>query len=84
MYHDQPSDASFWFGKVLLQLTSLFVVGMISASAAIFTDGQFLGSVCFVSLGDVVEVTAFTALQTHVLSGTFFCHNLLIYFGYDL
>lgn len=57
---------------------------MISASAAIFTDGQFLGSVCFVSLGDVVEVTAFTALQTHVLSGTFFCHNLLIYFGYDL
>ncbi|KKT68765.1 MAG: hypothetical protein UW64_C0010G0004 [Microgenomates group bacterium GW2011_GWC1_44_37] len=38
---------------------------MISAGAAVLTDGQFFGSVCFVAFGDIVEVTAFTALQTH-------------------
>ena len=62
----------------LLQLTGLFVFSMVAAGAAVLTDDQLLGGICLVSFGDVVEVTAFGAFQTHVLSGTFFCHVVLI------
>jgi|GEM_PF-5045927 len=37
------------------------MLGMLAASAAVFTQNEFLGSVGFVSFGDVIEMPAFGA-----------------------
>ncbi|OIN91666.1 hypothetical protein AUJ42_01425 [Candidatus Collierbacteria bacterium CG1_02_44_10] len=54
------------------------MLGMISTSATVFADSKLLWSVGLVAFGNIVEVTAFSAFKTHVLSWTFFCHVVLI------
>jgi len=55
------------------------VLGVNSTGTAVLADGQLFWGIGFVALGDVVEITAFGAFQSHVLSWTFFCHFLVVF-----